>query len=104
MILLALVVSLACETDPAVVSEVPLAPPSVVVNAILVSVPSDCSHLIVDIMMTDQADISVACFDDVTRTYFFHEEQPLYCADEGSHETQLSLQYVDDSLHLSSVP
>lgn len=104
MIAFLILVSLACETPQAVVSEAPLVLPTEVVNTITIKVPSDCPHLIVDVMTTTHTNMTVACFSHETRTYFFHEEQPCCAHDEQPRETQLTLQYVDDPPRLSSVP
>gem|GEM_PF-6049959 len=96
-----IVTVLACATAPLAVRE---DPPQEAVNLIAVAVPVDCPHLIVDVVMSDQADITVACFSQGTQTYFSREEHPLFCESEGepTHEI-LTLEFADDHTRLSSV-
>lgn len=95
---------LSCDSVAPLTERAPV--PQEAVNLISVSVPVDCPHLIVDMVMSDQADITVACFSRGVQTHYSREERPLSCEpDSQSTQEWLTLQYADDpSAHLFSVP
>ncbi len=103
MITLLLLALLACSPPPPP-PKVASPLPEEVVNTITIKVPADCPHLIVDVTSDETTDVTAACFVNNERTYFAHEEAPLFCtADDPSVEEFVKLEYIQDLPYLSSV-
>lgn len=88
---------LACATGAP--SEAPTTPttssPTVTTETLTVRVPSDCPHILVDVISGSTSNVTVACFDQYsTRTYFEnYQSVPIGVAADRTLQDRLVVEF-----------
>ncbi len=87
---------LSCQTSEVDRPEPPLsAGPTKSSQTVVLAVPNDCPHLIVDVVTDHESNIVLSCFDGVTRTYFSDQRAPaLVKQNEPTADGRLVIEYV----------
>ncbi len=95
-----------CETAEVDRSEPPRsAEPTKSSQTVVLAVPNDCPHLIVDVVTNSETNIVLSCFDGAIRTYFSDQHAPaLVKQNEPTADGRLVIEYVqmDFSEHQAS--